>query len=49
MRAAHLNSTRPFFIIPMASVTLVVTVPSLGFGISPRGPRMRATCTSRCV
>lgn len=42
--SACLNSTRPCFTSLMAAVTLEVTVPSLGLGIRPRGPRMRAIC-----
>mmetsp|Transcript_8214 Transcript_8214/g.16930 ORF Transcript_8214/g.16930 Transcript_8214/m.16930 type:complete len:236 (+) Transcript_8214:348-1055(+) len=41
-----LNSTCPCFASFTALVMSVVSVPSLGLGMRPRGPRMRATCDS---
>ena len=40
--AQHLNSTRPSFMPRIAGTTFVTIVPSLAFGMSPRGP---STCT----
>ena len=37
-----LNSTRPPRCSRTASATSVVTVPNFGFGINPRGPKIRA-------
>src|SRR5690606_14914796 len=38
-----LNSTRPALTALMPAVTSSVTVPAFGFGISPFGPRTRAS------